>query len=106
MANTKGTKNPYIKEEKAITCNKVLIDKGEFCGKDAAYKVTLEVRARQGPPITPHNIIMFVCEEHKDITFNEAVPLPAWLKIADNYKRKGYRLNKTFCNIAVEKLKL
>lgn len=86
------------KEKRPIHCY--------FCKNKPTHTVLLELREKPGPPIKENNVVALVCDIHSiDNSFERWVPLSAFHKLVNDYRKEGININRQYCSIQILKLK-
>ena len=82
-----------------MKCNK----KG--CSNEAANAVSIELRVHASHKPAKSTPILYVCDEHANVEWGEAVTEEGFKKIGDSMQAIGrMRPVKKFCNLVIEPL--
>lgn len=64
------------------------------CEKEAVYEFGLSLRVHMGHTPARTSAMVRVCEEHKDIKWEDLVDDKGWNKICNNFLARGYQVPK------------
>lgn len=74
------------------------------CGRKATHSVTSELRGKPGIPIKTI-ILHLVCDKHaKETNIDYWIDTRYWLRIVNDFNKKGILILKQFSNINIVKL--
>lgn len=72
------------------------------CKNKAKYGVILELRVHAHHEPATSSPIVYVCEEHKDVQWDDIITAEGWLMITSEFSRIGkYKPSRAYSNLAL-----
>lgn len=80
--------------------------KCHFCDNPATHTIMVELREKPGPPLKENNVLRVACDIHSiDKSFDHWVPIWAFRRLVEEWKKVDVTLRKEYCTINIKKFK-